>query len=37
MQYWHTSMRYSDGKGIDHRWVERWFKSAKEIVGAMDG
>ncbi len=37
MQHWHTSMRYSDGKGIDARWIERWREDAKDIVAAMEG
>ena len=36
MQRWHTSMRYSDGKGIDSRWIDQWANDAKDIVGAMD-
>lgn len=35
MQHWHTSMRYSDGKCIQDRWIERWKLDAKLAVEVM--
>lgn len=36
MQYWDTSMRYSDGSQIDSRWVARWRENALQAMNAMD-
>lgn len=35
MEYWHTSMRYSDGKAIRNEWVDRWHEDAKTITGEI--
>ncbi len=37
MQHWDVSMRYSDGKGIDPKWIARWSKDARAVVDRMDG
>jgi hypothetical protein len=36
MQYWDITMRYSDGKEVDPKWVDRWKQDAKDVIGAMD-
>lgn len=36
MQAWNTSMRYSDGKQLTERVVNRWRNDATSIVAAMD-
>ncbi len=36
MQHWATSMRYSDGKDIDPKWIDRWHADAKQLIAAMD-
>ena len=35
MAHWDTSMRYSDGKSIDDRWVESWRNYAKAIIAEI--
>lgn len=35
MEYWHTSMRYSDGKEIRPEWIDRWRDDAKTIVSEL--
>jgi hypothetical protein len=36
MQHWDVSMRYSHGKDIERRWVEKWSQDARNVVGAMN-
>jgi HEPN domain-containing protein len=36
MQNWDVSMRYSHGKDIDPRWIEKWLRDARDVVGMMD-
>jgi hypothetical protein len=36
MQQWDVSMRYSDGKSIEPKLIERWRSDARDILGAMD-
>jgi hypothetical protein len=35
MEYWHTSMRYSDGKAIKAEWIDRWHEDAKNITAEL--
>ena len=35
MEYWHTSMRYSDGKAIKPEWIDRWHNDAKTVIGDL--
>jgi hypothetical protein len=35
MQFWDTSMRYSDGKDVPDQWVERWREDAKAILAEL--
>lgn len=35
MEYWHTSMRYSDGKSVRSEWIDRWREDAKAIVAEL--
>lgn len=35
MQHWDISMRYSDGRDIDRRWVAKWHANAKEVIETM--
>lgn len=36
MQFWDVTMRYSDGKDIDPKWIGRWYDNAKDIMSTMD-
>jgi hypothetical protein len=36
MQNWDITMRYSHGKDIDPRWIDKWLRDAKNVVGMMD-
>lgn len=36
MQYWDTSMRYSDGKDIRTNSVDSWQKDAEQVIATMN-
>lgn len=36
MQYWDTSMRYSDGKAIPIAWINKWRDQAQFALALMD-
>ena len=36
MQHWDTSMRYSDGKAIQDKWIVRWRNDAVQAIAIMD-
>lgn len=35
MNNWSTSMRYSNGKDIDDRWIDNWAKQARQVVASI--
>jgi len=35
MNNWSTDMRYSHGKDIDNRWIERWADQARQAVASI--
>lgn len=35
MNNWSTRMRYTDGKDIDHRWIDSWADQAKQAVASI--
>ncbi len=35
MEHWDTSMRYSDGKSIKPRWIDRWHEDAKAVLAEI--
>jgi hypothetical protein len=35
MNNWSTSMRYSNGKDIDVRWIDDWAKQARQAVASI--
>lgn len=36
MQHWDVSMRYSHGRDIDPRWIDRWHDNARDIIAKME-